>query len=696
MARLSYLSRGEPQDWKEANTQAAAEMARQGFPVFPCSSSGDNFKGALVKWAGWAPDNWQAVKGIWRRYPLAIPGMSLAPHRLLVIDPDVKSGIDGLKNWRDLCQGRPMPRGIPEVSTPTGGLHAYFRQPDGLELGNSRGQLPAGIDVRGLRGYVIAPGATLPDGRQWGYASGTIFSDAPELPDWLIEILVQKEPEHEQNENIVRFDDAATSAYFASAFHREIDSVRKAGPGTRNEALNAAAFALRQLVNKGGLRQDEVETGLWEAARDNGLVKDDGVNAVRATMRSGFAAADRKPRPDPEIRARENLTEIPRSKPITEADITEALRFYFEGEQEKVEREAIIHGVVPTDGIFLISGHSKSGKSFIAVDFALSVASGQPFWGYPIEKRMGVAYLATEGAGGIDNRIEAAKKFRGIEDGQPIAVFKNPGQINDPETFKTLISDLKLANEIMLRRWGVPLGIVILDTLTKGLIIKDMNDTPEATRHMLFLEHEFEKALGVLFVAIHHIPKAARFGALGSQVYTSYPETVMEVVCDRDEKTNKVEKRTLFQTKNKEGEEIEFGEFSLEKVSLGADSKEREIASVAIKRVMAALQPDWDKICSKLGKSEKGVLAALQAALDSGAWFDYPVSGYSPETMVTVRAVTYDDLHATMQRTYNPEGTPRQIHDRVRKAIQTATPILEKSGKIGCGMHGTDGIFWLT
>ena len=63
-------------------------------------------------------------------------------------------------------------------------------------LGNGRGELPDGIDVRGVGGFVIAPGAVLPDGKQWQSVNGRpLLVDAfkagtiPELPRWLADII---------------------------------------------------------------------------------------------------------------------------------------------------------------------------------------------------------------------------------------------------------------------------------------------------------------------------------------------------------------------------------------------------------------------------------------------------------------------------------------------------------------------------
>ena len=78
------------------------------------------------------------------------------------------NGSDGVSAFKALvARHGALPPGVPMVKTPNNGLHLYFRQPPGEPLGNGRGSLPAGCDVRGAGGFVIGPGAVLPDGRGW-------------------------------------------------------------------------------------------------------------------------------------------------------------------------------------------------------------------------------------------------------------------------------------------------------------------------------------------------------------------------------------------------------------------------------------------------------------------------------------------------------------------------------------------------
>src|SRR5690606_28687485 len=107
---------------------------------------------------------------------------------LLVIDCDRHGEHDGVEAFGHLMNEHGFhPDGAPLVATPNEGNHHYFRQPSGRTLGNGRGTLPAGIDVRGSGGYVIAPGSIMQDGRfyeLWGD-----LSSSPEIPQWLFEII---------------------------------------------------------------------------------------------------------------------------------------------------------------------------------------------------------------------------------------------------------------------------------------------------------------------------------------------------------------------------------------------------------------------------------------------------------------------------------------------------------------------------
>lgn len=77
-------------------------------------------------------------------------------------------------------------RGFPPTlvaRTPSGGEHWYYALPPGVEVGNTAGKLGPGIDTRGSRGYLAAPGSVTDRGAY------TWLHDRPiaPAPQWLID-----------------------------------------------------------------------------------------------------------------------------------------------------------------------------------------------------------------------------------------------------------------------------------------------------------------------------------------------------------------------------------------------------------------------------------------------------------------------------------------------------------------------------
>ena len=67
--------------------------------------------------------------------------------------------------------------------------------------------------------------------------------------------------------------------------------------GSRNQALNVAAFRMGKMVGAGWIELRTVEDALGEASRTNGYRSKDGDTAAWATMQSGLTAGMNSPRP---------------------------------------------------------------------------------------------------------------------------------------------------------------------------------------------------------------------------------------------------------------------------------------------------------------------------------------------------------------------------------------------------------------
>ena len=291
----------------EQNIIAALRLASCGIAIFPCSTDKRPRPGIAWRSSGVATTDEIKIRGWWTRWPDSIPAFELGRHGLIAIDCDRHGGPDGVAGFYALAAGNgDDPRDWPTVETPSTGRHVFFANPDGLT--NRKGALPDGIDVRGSGGYVVAEGATLPDGRGYvvpdglsGLCDAMEAGAVPNLPPWLAEILVSEKVERTAlpSSSQATILPAPTNigarerAAYEAALSAERNAVASAGKGNRNNTLNTAAFNLGQIVGAGWCSRGEVETALYDAAIASGL----GAIEARKTIASGIASGMGKPRP---------------------------------------------------------------------------------------------------------------------------------------------------------------------------------------------------------------------------------------------------------------------------------------------------------------------------------------------------------------------------------------------------------------
>ena len=295
-----------------SSAKAAAALAAHGFRVFPCHAAGDKAKRPKVKWTIESTNDPAAVSGWWSASQIAAIGLPMgrvqfegAPVKPLVVDIDNKAGVDGSASLAELETELGTLPPTYKVATPSGGEHRYFTVPRDSVIGNSAGKLAPGIDVRCDGGYVIAPASVLS-----GRGTYVVTADVPiaPLPERWLARLQEKEGPRRSPSGAAAYvtrdfladavnDNEALSGtrYGRSALEAELQELRSAAPGTRNDSLNKSAFGLGQLIVAGHLVREEVEKGLFDACIDNGHIGD-GEDIVRGTIESGINAGIANPR----------------------------------------------------------------------------------------------------------------------------------------------------------------------------------------------------------------------------------------------------------------------------------------------------------------------------------------------------------------------------------------------------------------
>ena len=135
-------------------------------PNFVCPRPGKHPRGELVSnGVKHASTDASVIRRWWKRYPNANVGIACGASGLLALDADL---------YKDTFAGDLSEFDEETVTSLTGGggTHLLYAMPEGATYGNSTGDLPEGIDIRGAGGYICAPPSLHPSGNRYQWEAG--------------------------------------------------------------------------------------------------------------------------------------------------------------------------------------------------------------------------------------------------------------------------------------------------------------------------------------------------------------------------------------------------------------------------------------------------------------------------------------------------------------------------------------------
>ncbi len=203
-------------------------------------------------------------------------------------------------------------------------------------------------------------------------------------------------------------------AYARAALDDEVNRVRNAPEGTRNDALNRAAHALGQLVGAGALDRGDVERALVGAALAAGL----GEREAERTIRSGIDAGEKEPRdiPPPPSRGHDRDPDAPGAEKEPPSITEDAPTFFARELDEDDAEDWLIPGLVPRESVTFLAGLPKVMKTFILCEMAIAVASGRPAFGhFRVVKGRVLLFLEEDSRRRIAQRLWALARGHGID-----------------------------------------------------------------------------------------------------------------------------------------------------------------------------------------------------------------------------------------------------------------------------------------
>ncbi len=327
--------------------EAALHYAGLGCPVIPlygasyglcsCGKAGCPSPGKHPRTANGVKDSTlelDLIETWWEKWSDANVGVALGQHAgmfALDVDPD-KGGVKSL----EALQKRfgPLPPTLRQT-TGGGGFHLFFRNPLGVAISNSVGDLGAGLDIRAERGYCVVPPSNHISGR--AYAWDESVNVITEAPAWLLDRLVKK-----PQITGLQFSDSPTSTILE---------------GARNSTLASCAGAMRHH----GMSPSAIEEALLVDNRERCMPPLDDQEVV------GIAQSISKYEPARQAPAPLDVPLDGKAPCVCSVELVKAA---------PVQTNWLVDEFIPSGSVVLLAAREGHMKTWLALEMAHGVGEG--------------------------------------------------------------------------------------------------------------------------------------------------------------------------------------------------------------------------------------------------------------------------------------------------------------------------------
>lgn len=212
----------------------------------------------------------------------------------------------------------------------------------------------------------------------------------------------------------------------------------------------------------------------------------------------------------------------------------------------------LVNGMIREGTTVFLSGKEGTGKSFVALDLAYSVAEGRPFLGEDVNKG-DVLYVAAERGDAQRERLEALRDLKGFNP-DSVTFLDYAFMFNRPD-------DVRLFHEAV-ERVGITPKLIIIDTLRASFEGDENNSwTAQATMNAL---RDVRRTYDATMLIIHHVNAFGR--SRGSSAFIGAADTELYLVESKSKKAQRVYLTVRKQNNGKkwvqytlEAQEIAFG-----------------------------------------------------------------------------------------------------------------------------------------
>lgn len=164
----------------------------------------------------------------------------------------------------------------------------------------------------------------------------------------------------------------------------------------------------------------------------------------------------------------------------------------------------LVKGVLPETGVAFLAGATMAGKSFLAIDTALRIATGAKVFGRRVNK-CGVVYIGAEDAPGCRLRVAAWRRQFRRDSWTPFHFLDaDPNLLSQGDTDELLL-DLQESAEAFQGE-GLKLGLIVIDTFSRCLPGVEENSSQGMSQAFTALKR-ICSVTGALVLVVAHFGK---------------------------------------------------------------------------------------------------------------------------------------------------------------------------------------------
>lgn len=474
----------------------ALEIAEE-YPVFPCDVKKRPVCEGGFKAATQDPDEIERLFSVPNAALIGMPTGEISG--LSVIDIDVRDGKGG-KDWRE--ENAEVLGSTRIAETQSGGWHYYYKHCDGIR---NRAGIAGCVDIRGVGGYVIHPESV---GYRW-----LNDEDFAEFPISVADFSAAQHSDLGSHQtDIFGSIVDGREKYMAEMVMASLgDYYRQTHtyPTVKWMVENVyPTYAAKVKSRSGDLEKDG--RGLTE-------FKKKCESTIRKAHNGGF--------PDLGIAPPKKQESAPEA--VYEPHKARERKIVLKSLSELRQTPPPTYQVAPyvIDKSFaVLFGAPASYKSFLALDWALSIAHGVDWNERPVMQGT-VVYLALEGQTGLATRSEAWHRERGLkETDAPFYAVTTPISLADEAGDLGLLMDGiddGLAGEMP--------SMIVVDTLARSFVGKDENSSTDMGMFVRNVDLLIERYDCTVLV-VHHSGKQTERGMRGSSALRGAVSSEFELV----------------------------------------------------------------------------------------------------------------------------------------------------------------------